>query len=343
MIAADQPDRSGGRLLEVDVDGRMQHRERSELATLFLPGDVVVANDAATLPASLSGRHLASGRDLEVRLAAFVEPGDARRFVAIAFGPGDHRTPTEDRAAPPLLGPGDQLRLGPLLAVVEDTIGHPRLVRLRFEATRADLLSGLAHHGRAIQYAHVPTPLKLWDVWTNLAARPFAFESPSAGFALDWRTVVEWKRRGIDVVALSHAAGISSTGDPELDDRLPLDEPYVIPETTVRAIAAAKANGGRVIAIGTTVVRALEAAANERGAVLGGWGVASGRLGMESQLRIVDLVLTGMHEPGESHFELLRAFTDDPILHRAHRTATKRHYRNHEFGDSLLIERRKAA
>jgi S-adenosylmethionine:tRNA ribosyltransferase-isomerase len=343
MIAADRPDRQSAKLLAVGADGALQHLRRADLATLPRPGDLVVANDAATLPASLHGEHERTGEPVEIRLAAFVEAGDPTRFVAIAFGAGDYHTLTEERATPPAMTPGDRLVLGPLVAVIERLLDHPRLLALRFQGDAPEIFAGLASHGRPIQYAHVPAPLALWDVWTNLAAEPFAFEPPSAGFALDWRTLATWQQRGIELATLTHAAGISSTGDPDLDERLPFDEPYNIPENTTNAIRRTKARGGKVIAIGTTVVRALESATTTDGTVHAGNGVARGRIGPETRLRVIDMVLTGMHEPGESHFELLRAFADEEVLQRVHRTATERGYRTHEFGDSLLIERRDAA
>src|SRR5205085_2410704 len=148
-----------------------------------------------------------------------------------------------------------------LTASVECLLGHPRLVSLRFDGTPDAIWAGLAHHGRPIQYAHVPVPLALWDVWTSIAGPPVAFESPSAGFALDWGTLAALRGRGIAFATLTHAAGISSTGDIELDRRLPFDEPYRIPPATAAAIRRVRARGGRVVAVGTTVVRALEHAA----------------------------------------------------------------------------------
>jgi len=338
MIAADRPDRQSGKLLAIEANGAMRHLPRADLASLFRPGDVVIANDAATLPASLRGTHAGSGDAIEVRLAGWIAAFDPTRFVAIAFGPGDYRTSTEERAAPPLLSPGDRLLLGPLVAVVERLLDHPRLFALRFRGDRRAILAGIASHGRPIQYAHVPAPLALWDVWTSVAADPIAFEPPSAGFALDWRTLTTWRRRGVKLATLTHAAGISSTGDPVLDLRLPFDEPYVIPERTAAVINQAKVDGGRIIAIGTTVVRALESTAKRDGLVHAGNGFARDRIGRETRLRIVDTILTGMHPPGESHFELLRAFADDRMLEHLNATAIDRGYRGHEFGDSLLIE-----
>src|SRR6185503_5714559 len=149
------------------------------------------------------------------------------------------------------------------------------------------VLAGLARHGRPIQYAHVPTPLAMWDTWTSVAAEPVAFEPPSAGFALDWRTLHAWQERGVGFVTLTHAAGISSTGDPALDAKLPFDEPYDIPARTAAAIRRARHEGRRVVAVGTTVVRALEHAAAADGDVHPGPGLATQRIGPLTRLRIV--------------------------------------------------------
>jgi S-adenosylmethionine:tRNA ribosyltransferase-isomerase len=182
----------------------------------------------------------------------------------------------------------------------------------------------------------------LWDVWTPVAGPPVAFEPPSAGFALDWRVLAALRERGIAFATLTHVAGISSTGDTGLDRRLPFDEPYRIPPATAVAIRRARARGGRVVAVGTTVVRALEQAATCAGRVRAGEGLATQRIGAATRLRVVDALLTGTHEPGTSHYELLRAFTDDTTLSRIDAELAAHHYRTHEFGDSLLIERNQA-
>jgi S-adenosylmethionine:tRNA ribosyltransferase-isomerase len=337
MIAADRPDRHSAKLLTVEANGKMQHLPRTALATLFSPGDLVIANDAATLPASLRGVHLASGEPIEIRLAAWVSVHDPTRFVAIALGAGDHSARTEDRPPPPAFSRGDRLLLGPLVAGVERVLDHPRLIALSFRGDRAAILAGLVFHGRPIQYAHIPAPLALWDVWTKIAAYPLAFEPPSAGFALDWRTLGFWRQRGINFATLTHAAGISSTGDPMLDRQLPFDEPYSIPERTAAAIHQTKSTGGRIVAVGTTVVRALESAANANGSAGAGFGLASGRIGRETRLGLVDALLSGVHHPGESHFELLRAFADDAVLSGVSAALEEHRYRAHEFGDSMLI------
>jgi S-adenosylmethionine:tRNA ribosyltransferase-isomerase len=363
MIAADRavqrpPD---ARLLVVDATGRITDVPRSRFVDLLQPADLVIANDAATLPASLRGTLLRSGADIEVRLAGqaslavahgglsieILQPraenpagrAERSRFRAVVFGAGDFHTRTEDRPLPPSLVPGDRLSFGPALtAVVEGHFDHPRLVLLRFDGSPGTVLAGLSRHGRPIQYAHVPAPLDLWDVWTPIAARPVAFEPPSASFALDWKSIRAMRRRGIGFATITLAAGISSTGDPELDRRLPFDEPYRVPEATASAVRQTKARGGRIVAVGTTVVRGLEHAARG-GAVQAGDGIADQRIGPTTRLRVVDAILSGTHEPGSSHYFMLRAFQEDATLAGADAALDMLGYRTHEFGDSVLIER----
>ena len=333
------------KLLVVDAAGRLEHAPRSLLAEYLAPGDLLVANDAATMPASLHGLHLPTRQLLEVRLAGrrSLEVDDVREFTAIVFGAGNHRTRTEDRAAPPPLQAGDALAFGPLRATVLRTLDHPRLIALRFEGTPDAIWAGIARHGKPIQYAHLAEPLALWDVWTQVAALPVAFEPPSAGFVLDWALLTALKQRGVGFATLTHAAGISSTGDAALDARLPFDEPYHLPVSTVQAIARAQRSGGRVIALGTTVTRALEHAASRGPLLHAGTGLADQRIGAQTPLRVVDAIISGTHEAGTSHYELLRAFASDAVLRRASSALERHGYRTHEFGDSVLLERADAA
>jgi S-adenosylmethionine:tRNA ribosyltransferase-isomerase len=257
----------------------------------------------------------------------------------VFFGAGDFRTPTEHRERPPFLQPGDALQLGPMPATVTAVLTHPRLIEMRFEIPTADIWEGLARHGRPIQYAYVPQPLAIWDTWTRFAGLPVAFEAPSAGFILDWTAIGSLRRRGAAFASVTHSAGISSTGDSDLDRLLPLDEPYNIPYSTAVLIETCKSRGGRVIAIGTTVVRALEAAARGDGTVRPGGGTARQRIGPLTPLRCVDAIVSGTHEPGTSHYELLRAFQDDDVLRTMKSEAESLGYRTHEFGDSVWLER----
>ena len=343
MIAATDPVQrpSNAKLLVVDAHRHISHVPRSAFINFLRAGDLVIANDAATLPASLQGIHLETGRAIEVRLAGrpSLKPDDIAYFNSVIFGEGDFHTRTEDRPLPPTLAVGDRLALGSLQATVEGFLSHSRFVSLRFDGTPDEVWAGLARHGKPIQYAHMLMPLALWDVWTRIAGLPVAFEPPSAGFALDWHTIAAIRQCGAEFATITHAAGISSTGDDDLDHLLPFDEPYRITEVTAQAIRRTKLRGGRVIAIGTSVVRALEHAATADGQVRSGEGLATQHIGATSKLRVVDAILSGTHEPGTSHYELLRAFLDDATLRQTSAELGERGYRTHEFGDSVLIER----
>jgi len=341
MLAAQLPVQrpADAKLLVVDAQRNLIHVPRTAFVDFLHANDLVIANDAATLPASLTGIHQPSGKLIEVRLAGrpSLDPQDVNRFSAVVFGDGDFHMRTEDRPLPPPLQSGDTLVLGPLHATVEELLGHPRLVTLRFAGTADEVWSGLASHGRPIQYSHLQSSLELWDVWTKIAGPPVAFEPPSAGFVLDWHVLSAIREHKARFATVTHAAGISSTGDDDLDRLLPFDEPYHIPTSTAKAVELTRQRGGRVIAVGTTVVRALEAAATDDGHLRSGDGVATGRIGPSTHLKVVDAILSGTHERGTSHYELLRAFLEDSTLERATAELDARGYRTHEFGDSVLI------
>lgn len=335
------------RLLTIDRDsGALRDLDIADLPGLLRAGDLLVVNDAATLPASL--RASFGGDALELRLTGGL---DGPLADAVLFGAGDWRTPTERRPAPPPLAVGDVL-----LFHAPCSIGHvpgdipelraeviavdpraARLLTLRFDRSDAALWSALYRVGRPIQYSYLHEPLALWSVQTAFAARPWAAEMPSAGRPLGWSTLLALRRAGVEIAALTHAAGLSSTGDPALDALLPLPERYELPAATIAAVTRARARGGRVIAAGTTVVRALEGNVHEHGALRAGPGVTDLVLGAEFVPRVVDGLLTGMHDPAESHFQLLRAFAGAPMLLAAWRHASAAGYLQHEFGDATLL------
>ena len=145
MTAADRIDRQLGKLLLVNGAGAISHLPRVALASLFRPGDLVVANDAATLPASLHGVRCSTYEPIEARLAGWLSFRAPLRFVAVVFGAGDYRMLTEDRPPPPPLSAGDRLEFGPLIALVECLLDHPRLVQIRFDGSPASAMRGLVH------------------------------------------------------------------------------------------------------------------------------------------------------------------------------------------------------
>ncbi|HKP59879.1 MAG TPA: S-adenosylmethionine:tRNA ribosyltransferase-isomerase [Polyangiales bacterium] len=339
MIAAGTPrdDRDRTRLLVVDPrSGQRQDARIADLPRFTRSGDLLVLNDAATLPGSLRALH-GSDQVVELRL---VGPSEDERFWAVAFGAGDYHTRTEDRPPPPLLRRGSELQIGPQLRarVLASSPISPRLLELEFSLRGAALWAELYARGAPVQYAHHPHDLPLWSVQTAYASRPWAAEMPSAGRPLSFATLLSLRAKGVELARLTHAAGLSATGDPALDAALPLPERYDLPEETVVAIERARGRGGRVIAVGTTVVRALEgAAARSGGRLRPGSDSTDLRIGPAFQPQIVSGLLTGMHSPAESHFELLRAFASESQLLAAFEYAERANYLAHEFGDLSLV------
>jgi S-adenosylmethionine:tRNA ribosyltransferase-isomerase len=317
---------------------------------LLAPGDLLVVNDAATLPASLHGTD-DNGRQIEVRLIAargsWREDAGASssirstavRFAAVLFGAGDWHTRTEDRPPPPELAEGARLRFGALRATVgRQATLSPRLVELRFEGDSDALWASLYKEGRPVQYAHLAHDLPLWAVQTVYATRPWAFEMPSAGRPLSWEILLALRRRGVRWASLTHAAGLSATGDPAIDAALPLPEAFEIPAATARAVAETHARGGRIVAVGTTVVRALEGAAQQHdGIVRAVRGETDLRITPAFRPRVVDGILSGAHGAHESHFQLLAAFAGADLLAAAAAQAERAGFLTHELGDSMLV------
>ncbi|MGB1013026.1 MAG: S-adenosylmethionine:tRNA ribosyltransferase-isomerase, partial [Nannocystaceae bacterium] len=263
-------------------------------------------------------------------------------FWCVVFGAGNWSIPTEQRGPAPTLVVGQVIWLGggasgqcPAKVTAVDP-RSPRLVELTFADAGAALWEFLYTQGRPVQYAYLDRGYPLAQFQTAYAGRPWAAEMPSAGRGLSWEVLQRLAAAGIEIATLTHAAGLSSTGDAELDARLPLPERYEIPEATVEAIAVARASGRRVIAVGTTVVRALEGAAVQ-GALHAGPGLTDFKLGPTTELQIVDSLLTGMHGPGESHFELLSAFAERARLLTVWEQAAAHGFICHEFGDLCLI------
>lgn len=339
LLPGKDPDRplDDTRLLSV-VDSTLTDGHVGDLADHLKPGDLLVLNDAGTLPASLAAT--AKGRRIEVRLAAAADASSAdfpATYWAVLMGEGSWKEDTDERVPPPALAVHDLVLVaGGLSAVVEEVSAiSPRLVRLRFDREGDTLAEAIYRVGMMVQYRHLDAALTRGAVQTPFAVRPWAMEMPSTGRPLSWALLDKLQSQGIGHVFLTHAAGLSATGDPALDAALPLPERYWIPDATIAAIKCAKAAGSRVIAVGTTVVRALEAAA--RNGFSQGHALATLRLAPGSERKCVDGILTGIHAPGESHFDLLGAFADEATLHRAHAHAADHGYLAHELGDLMFV------
>jgi S-adenosylmethionine:tRNA ribosyltransferase-isomerase len=339
MTPAVQPRsiRESARLLVIDSAERaFRDAHITDLPETLQPGDLLVLNDAATIPASIRA-WTKEGSSVEIRLAGQAHGSD---WLAVLLGEGDWRTPTELRDPPPTVSVGDCLQIASNFAaeVVALSDESDRLVTLRFNRDEPGTWTGIYAYGRPIQYSYLKDDLPLWSVQTAYASRPAAIEMPSAGYSISWSILLGLKRRGVEVAWLTHAAGISAVGHEELDDSLPMAESFEIPEKTADAVQRARHDNRRVIAIGTTVVRALEGcAASLEGRVMAGRGQTSLVIDRSFRPRVVTGILTGIHDPTQSHFRLLHAFADETTLRRAWRHARDSDYLCHEFGDSCLI------
>lgn len=325
------------RLLVVDPrSGAVFDTAARKLPELLHPGDLVVVNDAATLPASLSVR-APSGRTHELRVAT---AGGPAGWWVVLLGEGDWRIPTEQRPLPDPLDVGDALALpdGRQALVVERSARSARLLRIDWGRDEASVLALLYRYGRAVQYSYLRHDVQLADVQTPFGVRPWAVEMPSASRPLDWAALHALRGRGVELATLTHAAGLSATGDDALDAQLPLPERYEIPQRTVDAIARTHARGGVVLAVGTTVVRALEGSALAHGGrLVGGEGTTDLVIGKGFVPRVVDGLLSGVHEPGTSHHRVVSAFAPRPLVDAAHEHAAAVGLLVHEFGDATLV------
>ncbi len=313
------------RLLVVQ-GGLISHRRVSDLPDLLDEGDLLVVNDASTLPASLPGD------GVEWRLASRVGPD---LWWAVVMGPGGWRTDTDLRPDPGPI-PARPVVAGVVVERVARSPLSPRLVLIRvpegFEAA-------VFHHGRPVQYRYLADDLPLAAVQTAFAGPPWAVEAPSAAFALRWRLIQRLRARGVRLASVTHAAGLSATGDPALDARLPLPERTRVSAATWAALSGAR----RVIAAGTSAARALESAAADPGARAlldqgQDWeGLTRLKLGPHRPLSVVHGLLSNIHGPGEPHFRLMSAFAPEALLGRAYAEASALGYLNHEFGDGTLV------
>lgn len=315
------------RLIVLDASGHPTLSPLHTLASHLEPGDLLILNDAGTLPASLSAV-TDTGARLEVRLAAV----HGAHAIAALLGEGDWRMATERRPPPPGLSVGQTLRV----AGLEATVLHhgERQAALRFEVAGPALLDALLRHGRPVQYSYHRSDLPLSAFQTPFAGVPVAAEMPSAGRPLRASVLRSLRQRGMELATLTHAAGLSSIDGGAVDATLPWPERTWLPARTVHAIAKTR---GRVIAVGTTVVRALEGVHARAGTLVAGVHDVDLVLGPRSRPVVVDGLFTNLHEPGESHFELLQAFARREALLVANALAEASGLVAHEFGDSLLI------
>lgn len=310
--------------LAVATPAGVSHTRALSLPDHLHPGDLLVVNTSATVPAAVDfPRH---GSTWTVHVSTELDDGS---WVV------ELRLP--DRSGPAQPDPGEVLRLpgGVRLRVIEP---HPtdqrRLWRAR-PLPSVDLVGYLAAHGRPIRYSYVEGSWPLSDLQNVYADRPGSAEMASAGRPLTERTLVRLMARGIAVAPVELHTGVSSQEPHEP----PQPERYTVPAATARLVNTTAAAGRRVVAVGTTVVRALESAA-PAGRVVPSSGWTSLVLGPDRPARVVGGLLTGLHAPEASHLDLLEAVAGPELVAEAYAAVTGADgpaYLWHEFGDSMLL------
>jgi S-adenosylmethionine:tRNA ribosyltransferase-isomerase len=307
------------------------HSQFGQLANFLRTGDLLVFNSSRTLPAALAGRVEQTSQTIEVRLAERLPDNS---WLALLLRRSEASLGEEPYAGMNIdFGEGLNCRL------LERDQRIPRLWKLSFSESGTRLLDLIYRVGQPIRYNYVAAPWHL-DYYQNVyATEPGSAEMPSAGRPFTWQLLFALRRASIESAYVVLHAGLSSYMDDRLDrQHLASEEEYSIPEATAQKIRSARARGGRIVAVGTTVVRALESIAMVTGGDLHAYhGYTSLRLTATHQLRVVDGLLTGLHEPQASHLDLLCAFLPVDVVRTAYQEAISRNYLWHEFGDLNLI------
>ena len=317
------PVRDGVRLLVARAAG-IAHARFSQLGEFLAPGDLIVVNTSATLAAAVDGDR--AGVRVEVHFSAELDNG---AWVVEVRPAGVSTGPVAD------LRPGEVITLDAGAVLIVDRPRPAGQTRLWEARPRIDggVPVFLRRHGRPIRYAYVPHPWPLPDYQTVFAREPGSAEMPSAGRPFTEHAVTELITRGVALAPIVLHTGVSSQepGEP------PQPEPFGVPAATARLVNSTRQAGGRVIAVGTTVTRALESAADPDGSVHARHGWTDLVLDPSRPARAVTGLVTGWHAPGASHLALLEAVAGPALVERAYSEAVRSGYHWHEFGDSCLL------
>ncbi|MEX2134424.1 MAG: S-adenosylmethionine:tRNA ribosyltransferase-isomerase [Acidimicrobiia bacterium] len=317
--------RDGVRLMVASDDG-ITHRRFTDLALLLDPGDLVVFNNSATLPAAVvvddsMAIHFST---IQPEGLVVVEPRLPKGKASIPLQtvrPGRVRLP--DAASIQLLAPY------PLRST------HRRLWLAAFDGG-APLNDYLQRWGRPIRYSYVDDSYPIDAYKTVFATVPGSAEMPSAGRPFSERVVSSLVKAGVALAPVTLHTGVSSleTGEP------PYPEWFEVPETTAALVNHTRSRSGRVVAVGTTVVRALETSVDRHGAVHSMRSWTDLVIAPDHCMGAVDGLITGWHEPRSTHLAMLEAVAGRAVLSESYRAALDHGYLWHEFGDSLLLLRR---
>jgi len=310
-------DRDGVRMLvSRAASGTVEHHAFTDLPRLLLPGDLLVVNTSRTLPAAVP-----AGQDLVIHFSTGL--ADGTWLV-------EPRRPAGNASLP-----GAAVSAGQLIVLpggAELVLARRATQRLWQARLSTAVVPYLLRHGEPIRYSYAAQRWPLSDYQTVFGRSLGSAEMPSAARPFTPAVVTELVTRGVTIAPITLHCGVSSLEAGED----PYPEQYDVPPATVRQVELARQSGGRVIAVGTTVVRALETAARGGGlAPSAGW--TSLVVTEDSGVRVVDGLLTGLHEPRSSHLRMLAAFHDPALLGQCYDAALSGRYLWHEFGDVHLL------
>jgi S-adenosylmethionine:tRNA ribosyltransferase-isomerase len=307
------------------ADGSIAHAGFRDLPELLSPGDLLVVNVSATIPAAVPARR-ANGDRVRVHFATRAPRLDESwRVVELR---------SSDGARPLRARTGERLALdrGAALELVAPYASGARLMLARFDGA-TPVQEHLARHGEPIRYGYVAGRWPLEAYQCVYATEPGSAEMPSAGRPFTTELITRLIARGVMIAPVTLHTGVSS---PERHEP-PFPEFFSVPKHTAELVSAVRAWGGRVIAVGTTVVRALESVARPDGGVAEGSGWTGLVVTPMRGLWVIDGLITGWHEPEASHLLMLEAAAGPELLERSYQAALKAGYLWHEFGDSHLI------
>lgn len=307
----------------------LTHTQFRAFPDFLAAGNVVVINTSGTLNAALPARR-ADGQALALHLSTHL-PGDVW-VVEVRQPEAGGTQPFYTATAGETLSLPDGATVTLLAPHAGRTKGRVRLwlAALRLPAPWRDYL---AAHGSPIHYNYVPGAWPAGYYQTVYATEPGSAEMPSAGRAFTPEIITRLVAAGVQVAPLLLHTGVASLEDHEP----PYEEYYRVPPETARLVNAARAAGGRVVAVGTTVVRALESVADRQGVVHPGAGYTDLVITPERGLRVADAMLTGLHEPRASHLAMLAALAGVAHLRHTYAAALRERYLWHEFGDLHLL------
>ena len=311
------------------------HSRFGAIGGFLEPGDLLVVNTSATVAAAIDAV-IEGGPDGGSPVVVHVSnPLPGGLWLVEVRCPRTEPDHTSDPFV--LAGPiGLRLDGGARLELLAPFAGSRRLWLATFAPVppaAGDLPDHLAHFGRPIRYRHVPSPWPLATYQTVFATEPGSAEMPSAARPFTDRVVTSLVRRGVLLASLVLHTGVSSLEGGED----PYPERYCVPPLTAALVNAAHDRGSRVVAVGTTVVRALETVTDAQARTHPGEGWTELVVSPERGVRAVDGLLTGWHEPEASHLWMLEAVAGRRPLELAYSAAFEAGYLWHEFGDSHLL------